>query len=145
MIDTDFFGINEIIYVLVSPSCVSRILAGFKISEESLSDVLEIPYKGAYLLYGSNAAENNEPMNRFIELENGQIICISGSFIIVNKDENGYYSLDDEQVQKFMKEFANPHMFMIIYDKLMIFEKSSSTEYNMLHAFEVSNGVEENG
>lgn len=135
------FEPNQITYILIPPGGEPDISVGFCVIGENA----EIPYKGALIVYDPKAAERNDPMNRFIEFENGQIMCVSGAFAIVNKKDDEYYSLTDEQINDFYEEFRYPHLFLMMMDKFMIFERPSHTELNMLRAFDLANGVEENG
>lgn len=134
-------GFNNIRYICVKPGLKPELFYGF----HKIDGHAEIPYKGSVIIYDPKASESDEPMNRFIEFENDKIMCVSGPFVIVNKKENVYSSLTDEQMTEFLKEFKYPHFFLMMMDKLMIFERPSSTELNMLRAFDLANGVEENG
>lgn len=102
-------------------------------------------YHGAYILYNKMSAELNKPMNRFFQLDNGDIMAISGDFAVIGKnpDEFGYIGLTDEQQRQFIEEFKAPHLFVAVFDKLFVFEKTHGTELSLLTAIDIHEPLEE--
>ena len=105
--------------------------------------VAEVAFEDVYILYGQNAAEQNYPMNRYIEFEEGRMMVACGTIAIVGKDENGYCSLTDEQMKKYFELFGKPHMFMMAFAKLLIFERGSETEMNLIATYDLTEGAYE--
>ena len=93
------------------------------------------------------AGERDFPLNRYVELINDEIIPIVGDFVVVAEDEEGYSSLTKEEVDKYMDKFKYAHEFMVLFDKLIIFERRNVTELSMIQSFEINQMLdgEENG
>lgn len=105
--------------------------------------VSEVAFDDVYILYGKNAAEQNQPMNRYIEFEEGRMMVACGTIAILGKDKNGYCSLTDEQMKKYFELFRKPHAFMMAFAKLLIFERSSFTEMNLIATYDLTEGEHE--
>lgn len=105
--------------------------------------VSEVAFEDAYILYGQNAAEQNQPMNRYIEFEEGRMMVACGTIAIVGKDENGYCSLTEEQMKKYFELFLKPQKFIMAFAKLLIFECGSDTEMNLIATYDLTEGEHE--
>lgn len=110
---------------------------GEPVNEENIG---EIPLEeSTYILYDKTAADNDKPMNRVIPFVDGRRFLMSGVFVIVNKDADGkYYSLTDEQADKYYKVFCNPQLFVVAFGKMLVFEMRNSTEINMVHVVDLN-------
>lgn len=99
------------------------------------------------ILSDLKAGERDFPLNRYVELINNEIIPIVGDFVVVAEDEEGYSSLTKEEVDKYMDKFKYAHEFMVLFDKLIIFERRNVTELSMIQSFDIDQMLdgEENG
>lgn len=130
-------------YILVSPGekpvVKSTDLAWltWKLVGDEKEKQAGIVYKDAFILYSGAAAEKDEPINRFIKFDDGRIMAISGDFAIIGKNDKDYISLTKEQKASFLEEFRSPHLFVMAFGKLLIFEIRSRTEINLLDQIDI--------
>lgn len=137
-------------YVHVAPDeepqiCCDTMSLLRRLVDDKEENLTGFEYKGAYILYDKTAAEANKPMNRFLQLEDGDITAISGDFAIVSKnpEEFGYVALSMEQQRQFFEEFKAPHVFVAAFGKLLVFEKHNMTELSLLTAIDIHESSEE--
>lgn len=97
----------------------------------------------AVLIFDGKAGEKGYPMNRFIEFKD-TIDVINGPFLICSKDEEGkYISPTTEVVNKYMKEFLHPQIFLFVNDKLHIIKVRYGTEYMLFRTIDIGNHDDE--